>query len=142
MAPDRSSHRVPRAELSGRGGLLLTMLSGMVRNPAVGRQLGEATNGPAVHELREHVFEVDAGVDAPNLTVFRDGVGDREALATSHRACKEVDATADRECPNSTLGAPIIDLVTAVPEASSHEPPLVDLIGRCDPQRDLGSSRA
>ena len=79
--PDRDDG--PRTSLFG------ALLSGLVRSPAGGGELGHARKGVAALELVDGVLEVASGIDAKDEAIVDQGVGHREAFTATHGACKK-----------------------------------------------------
>jgi len=73
----------PRTSLFG------ALLSGLVRSPACGGELGHTGQGVAALKLVDGVLEVAPGIDAEDEAVVDQGVGHREAFTATHGACKE-----------------------------------------------------
>ena len=73
--------------------LSASVLSGLVRGPAGGYQLGHARQGEASLEPVDGVLQIPARIDAQNEAVVDEGVSDGEALTPTVRASeKEVAA--------------------------------------------------
>jgi len=70
-------------------GLLGALLSGLVRSPACGGELGHARQGVAALKLVDGVLQVAPGVDAEDEAVVDQGVGHSEAFTATHGACEE-----------------------------------------------------
>ena len=69
--------------------LFSALLSGLVRGPACGGELGHARQGVTALKLVDGVLEVAPGIDAEDEAVVDQGVGHREAFTATHGACKE-----------------------------------------------------
>jgi len=72
----------PRASLFG------ALLSGLVRSPAGGGELGHARQGVAALQFVDGVLEVASGIDAEDEAVVDQGVGRSEAFTATHGACE------------------------------------------------------
>ena len=79
--PDRDDR--PRASLFG------ALLSGLVRSPAGGGELGHARQGVTPLKLVDGVLQVAPGIDAENEAVVDQGVGRSEAFTAAHGAGEE-----------------------------------------------------
>ena len=79
--PDRDDR--PRASLFG------ALLSGLVRGPACGGELGHARQGVAALKLVDGVLQVAPGIDTEDEAVVDQGVGHREAFTATHGAGEE-----------------------------------------------------
>ena len=73
----------PRTSLFG------ALLSGLVRSPACGGELGHTGQGVAALKLVDGVLEVAPGIDAEDEAVVDQGVGHRQAFTAAHGAGEE-----------------------------------------------------
>ena len=89
--PDRDDR--PCASLFG------ALLSGLVRSPAGGGELGHSRQGVAALKLVDGVLEVAPGIDAEDEAVVDQGVGCREAFTAAHGAGEEEIAAFMESCP-------------------------------------------
>jgi hypothetical protein len=76
--PDRDD--CPRASLFG------ALLSGLVRGPACGGELGHARQGVATLKLVDGVLEVAPGIDAKDEAVIDQGVGPQRGVRRRARS--------------------------------------------------------
>ena len=87
----------PRASLFG------ALLSGLVRSPAGGGELGHARQGVAALQFVDGVLEVASGIDAEDEAVVDQGVGDSEAFTSAHGSREEKIAATDSVIANSEV---------------------------------------
>jgi len=126
----RAEAGLPDRDDGPRTSLLGALLSGLVRSPACGGELGHAREGVAALELVDGVLEVAPGIDAEDEAVVDQGVSHGEAFTTAHGAGEEEISAADGVVVNSPFGSTVVDLERAVAEAATEEEPLVDGVGR------------
>jgi hypothetical protein len=120
------------------GGLLGSLLGGLLSGPAMGNELGEAAEGPAVFELADDVGEVAVGLDAEEEAAIGEGEGGGEALAPTRGACEEEVASGYGKHADSALAAAVVDLEASIAEAAAEEITLVDGVGGGSAQGGLG----
>src|SRR5450759_825264 len=128
--PDRADR--PRASLLG------TLLSGLVRSPAGGGELGHARQGVAALKLVDGVLEVAPGIDAEDEAVVDQGVGHRETFTAAHGAGEEKVSAPDSVVADSSFGPAVVDLECTVAEAAAEKDSMVDGVGCGPAQRGLG----
>ena len=84
----RAEPRSPDGDDRPRTSLLGALLSGVVRSPAGGGELGHARQGVTALQLVDGVLEVASGIDAEDEAVVDQGVGHSEAFTATHGACE------------------------------------------------------
>src|SRR5450759_431731 len=131
--PDRDDR--PRTSLLG------ALLSGLVRSPACGGELGHARQGVTALKLVDGVLQVAPGIDAEDQAVIDQGVSHREAFTAAHGAGEEKVPAPDSVVANSSFGSAVVDFECAVAETAAEEEPLVDGVGCGPAQRGLGQER-
>ena len=85
----RAEPGIPDRDDRPRGSLFGALLSGLVRGPACGGELGHARQGVAALKLVDGVLQVAPGIDAEDEAVVDQGVGHREAFTATHGAGEE-----------------------------------------------------
>ena len=85
----RAEPGLPEGKDRPRASLFGALLSGLVRGPACGGELGHARQGVAALKLVDGVLQVAPGIDAENEAVVDQRVGRSEAFTAAHGAGEE-----------------------------------------------------